>query len=256
MTAAMNDMRGHLTVDGRDAWSDLGFIVLNGSMEEWFLYPGVKERFSHDWKDEDGIEVDLEHVYLKEKKTSLNFYFVSDSEIEFWNNYKKTLDLLTSPGLRTIYYRAMDKEFSVYYTEASKPKRLKGPKNVAEIVMGMTVHFVMPDPSAMVERLVAPDLIVLVVGDIIGSGMFSYSVSPATASQNVRATITPLTGNAYVAGNMIYAASPGTVKLRVTSAVDSSVYAEKTISVYPQNILMFGYDNEMLSDGVEWITEY
>jgi hypothetical protein len=255
MMTAMNDMLGHLTIDGLDAWGDLGFIVLDGSMEDWFLYPGVKERFSHDWKDEDGIEVDLEHVYLKEKKTSLTFYFMSDSEIEFWNNYKKTLDLLASPGLRTIYYRAMDKEFSVYYTEGSKPKRLKGPKNVPEIIMGMTVHFVMPDPSAMVERLVAPDSIVLIVGDITGSGTFTYLVSPATASQNVRATITPDTGNAYVAGNMIYATSPGTVKLRVTSAIDSSVYAEKTINVFPTNIIWFA-DGEMLSDGNNYITEY
>jgi hypothetical protein len=126
---------------------------------------------------------------------------------------------------------------------------------VTEIVMGMTVHFVMPDPSSMVERLVAPDSITLTVGDITGSGTFTYSVSPATASQNVRATVTPVTGNAYVAGNMIYATSPGTVRLRVTSAIDSSVYAESTINVYPQNIVFFA-DGELLTDGFNYITEY
>jgi hypothetical protein len=248
-------MLGHLTIDGLDAWGDLGFIVLDGSMEDWFLYPGVKERFSHDWKDEDGIEVDLEHVYLKEKKTALNFYFISDSEVEFWNSYGKTLDLLTSPGLRTIYYRAMEKEFSVYYTDASNPIRTKGPKNVTEIIMGMTVHFVMPDPSSMVDRLVAPDSITLTVGDITGSGTFTYSVSPATASRNVRATVTPVTGNAYVAGNMIYATAIGTVRLRVASAVDTSVYAEAVINVYPPNIITFA-DGAMLTDGINFITAY
>jgi len=253
--SALENMYGHLAIDGMDAYSDLGFIVLNGSMESWLLYPEVKERFTHDWKDEDGIEVDLENVHLKEKKTSLKVYFIVDSEIEFWNKCKLTLDLLTSPGLRTIYYRAMDKEFSVYYTNATNPVRFKGPKNVDQIIIGMTFHFVMPDPSAMVERLIAPASISLIVGDIVGSGTFTYSVFPSTASQNIRATITPLTGNAYVAGNMIYATEPGTVRLRVASTVDGSVYAEAVINVYPQNIIYFA-DGEMLGDGINYITEY
>jgi hypothetical protein len=66
--AALDTMAGHLVIDGRDALGDLGFVVRPGSMESWLLLPEVKEPFSHDWKDEDGIEVDLENVYLKEKK--------------------------------------------------------------------------------------------------------------------------------------------------------------------------------------------
>jgi hypothetical protein len=253
--SGLNSMYGHFAIDGMDAYGDLGFIVLDGSMENWLLYPEIKEPFSHDWKDEDGIEVDLEHVHLKEKKVDLKVYFITDSEIEFWSKYKTALDLLTSPGLRTVYYRAMDKEFSVYYTRATNPQRVKGPKNADRIIIGMTFHFVMPDPSAMVERLIAPASISLTVGDIVGSGTFTYSVSPSTASQNIRAAITPLTGNAYVAGNMIYATEPGTVRLRVASAVDGSVYAEAVINVYPQNIIYFA-DGEMLGDGINYITEY
>jgi hypothetical protein len=247
-------MNGHLTVDGRDAWSDLGFMIRPGSMESWLLFPEIKEPFSHDWKDENGIEADLEHVYLKEKKVSLKAYFISDSEIGFWNGYRATLELLASPGLRTVYYRELDKEFSVYYTRSSEPKCIGRLKDAGTIIYEMTLHFVMPDPSAMIERLVAPDSITLIVGDITGSGPFAYTVNPSTASQNVRATVTPGTGGAYVAGNMIYATSPGTVTLRVTSAVDGSVCAEAEISVYPGNIIRFA-DGEMLSDGEDWITE-
>lgn len=248
-------MNGHLVIDGVDAYSELGFVVLDGSMEDWLLYPEMKEPFTHDWNDEEGLEVDLENVYLKEKKTSLKVYFIVDSEVEFWTKYKATLELLSSPGIRTIYYRAMDKEFGAYYTKASNPERKKGPKNVDKIVIGMTLHFVMPDPSAMVERLVSPESITISVSDILGSGTFTYSVHPATSSQNVRATITPLTGYAYVAGNMVYAAAAGTVKLRVASSVDGSVYAEQAINVYPKNIVWYA-DGEMLTDGVDYITEY
>jgi hypothetical protein len=248
-------MYGHLVIDGVNAWPELGFVVLRKSIDSWLLYPERKEPFTHDWKDENGIEVDLEHVYLKEKKVSLIVLFAAESEIEFWEKHKKTLDLLASPGLRTVYYRELDKDFSVYYSSANTPVSYGRLKKTEFTVFGMTLHFVMPDPSAMIERLVAPDSITLIVNDIIGSGTFAYSVAPSTASQNIRATITPGTGNAYVAGNMIYATSPGTVKVRVASSIDSSVYAEKTITVYPQNIVFFA-DGEMLTDGINYITEY
>jgi hypothetical protein len=253
--AGLNNLVGHLVIDGCDAWTDLGFAVRPGSMESWLLPPEVKEPFSHDWKDEDGIEVDLEHVRLKERKVSLKCYFISDSEVGFWNKYNALVELLTSPGLRNLYYRELDKEFSVYYTRSSDPRRIQGIKNRDRIVIEVTLHFVMPDPGAVVERLVAPDLITLnAPTTIVGSGSFSYYVNPGTASQSVRITVIAGTGSAYAAGNMIYAAAAGTVTLRVTSTVDSSVYAQRTITVYPANIIHFA-DMELLSDGVDWITE-
>jgi hypothetical protein len=54
---------------------------------------------------------------------------------------------------------------------------------------------------------------------------------------------------------MIYATSAGTVRLRVASAVDSSVYAETVVNVYPANIVSFA-DGEMITDGNSYITEY
>jgi hypothetical protein len=254
-TNALNGMYGHLVIDGVNAWPDLGFIVLRKSMNSWLLFPERKAPFTHDWRDEDGIEIDLEHVYLKEKKVSLIALFAADSEVQFWNNYREALELMAAPGIQTVYYRELDKDFGVYYTGASNPVSYGRLKGMDVVLFGMTLNFVMPDPSAMVERLVAPDSIVLTVGDIAGSGTFTFSVSPASASQNIRATVTALTGNAYVAGNMIYATAAGTVRLRVASAVDSSVYAEATVNVYPASIIRFA-DGETLTDGIDYITEY
>jgi len=139
-------MTGHLTIDGKDAWSDLGFLVRPGSMESWLLLPDVKEPFSHDWKDEHGVEVDLSHVYLKEKKVSLKIYFISDSESMFWSKYNALSALLTSPGLRTVYYRELNKTFSAFYTRSSDPRRVKGLKNTNVIVIEMTLYFTIPNP--------------------------------------------------------------------------------------------------------------
>jgi hypothetical protein len=250
----LEKMNGHLIIDGMDAATELGFIVADTSMESWLLYPARKEPFKHDWKDEDGIEVDLEHVYLKEKTVDLKVAFVAESEAEYWRNYDKTFEVLTAPGERTIFYRAMSREFKVYYKECTTPKRVKGPKNVSEILIKMTFQFVMPNPSVVIDRLVVPTGINLYVSDIIGQGSYSYNVLPSSASQSVRTTIIQGTGNAYVAGNTIYATRQGTVVVRVASVVDSSVYTERTITVWPSNLIRFSGD-VFLMYGNEYVTE-
>lgn len=251
----LSKLYGHLTIDGLDAYSEYGFIILKGSMEDWLLFPEMKDPFSHNWKDENGLEVDLDNRYLKDKQVTLKVLFVADSEMEFWSNYKKTLGMLTQPGIRKIYYREMDKEFEVYYTKSTAPTAFTRLKDVNKVAVGMTLHFAMPDPSTMVERLVAPESLRLVTGEIIGVGTFSYDVTPAGASRSIRASITPLTGDAYVVGNTIYATKLGTVRLRIVSALDANVYDEKVIQVYPQNIIHFA-DGSMLEDGFDYITVF
>lgn len=252
----IDKMYGHLVIDGVDAYSEYGFIILKGSMESWLLLPEMKNPFSHDWKDENGLEVDLDERYAKSKDVTLKVLFIAETEVEFWENYKRTLEKMTSPGLRTMYYREMDKEFEVYYTKSSAAKTYTRLKNVNKICVEMTFHFTMPDPTTMVERLVAPTEIALSVDSpIIGVGTFTYAVAPSDASRSIRATITPISGNATVTGSTIRATAYGTVRLRVESALDSSVYDEKIITVYPDNIIYFA-DGLMLEDGYDYITAY
>jgi hypothetical protein len=231
---------GHLTIDEVDAATELGFVPLMHGLTDWLLMPERKDGFMHDWKDEDGIEVDLEHVYWKEKKVSMTVVYIVDSEREFWDKYKATEDLLVGPGLRTIYIRELEKEFEAYYVKSSNPKLVQGIKDVDCIVYEVDFHFVMPNPRAIVDKLISPTGVVLTVGNVIlGEGNFSSVVYPTACSQRVHATLTPLTGDAYVSGNTIFASEPGTVVLRVTSAVDGSVYDEKTINVIPSGLIYF-----------------
>ena len=146
--SGLDNMNGHLTIDGQDAWGVFGFVVRPGSIESWLLLPEMKEPFSHDWKDEHGIEVDLTHVYLKDKKVSLKVYFIAETESSFWTKYNALSTLLTSTGLRTVYYRELNKSFQVFYTRSSDARRIKGIKNSYIIVIEMTLHFTIPDPSS------------------------------------------------------------------------------------------------------------
>jgi hypothetical protein len=246
----LSQMEGHMLIDGVDAYTELGFVVMPGSMESWLAPAERKTPFFHNWADENGIEVDLEHVYLKEKKVSLKVCFIANYETEFWEKYNRTCSLLAAPGLRTIYYRELEKEFEVYYEKATEAKAITRIKNGDKILFKLTIHLVMPNPGSMVERLEPPTGLSLYVNDVHGSGTFSYTVSPVGAPQRVRITLTDLTGRAYRSGNTIVATYPGTVRLRVESTVDGSIYAEKVINVYPDNLL------GMAGEDIMWSGEY
>lgn len=251
-----NALYGHLTINGVDALAEYGFVIMRGSMESWLQMPEMKPAFSHNWKDEHGIEVDLSNRYMKEKQVSLNVLFIVDNELEFWTKYKRALVALTAPGLLTVYYRELDKEFEVFYTKCTSPKAHTRLKNIDKIAVSMTLHFTMPDPSKMVERLVAPTAVHLhVPARIVGKAAFTFDVEPATASRSVRVSVIPLSGDAFVAGNEIHATRAGTVRVRAESALDASIADEQVVTVFPENIIYFE-DGSMLEDGFEPITAY
>ena len=240
---------GHLTIDGKDALSEYGFLTQKGSMSDWLLFPGIKEPFSHDWRNEDGTDVDLENIFLKEKEVTLKVWLAASSFTEFWQKYDRAEAMLTAPGLRTIYYRELEKEFEVYYLKSSNvtaPTRLR---NTDKIFIGMELSFMIPDPSKFVEKLIPPTSITINAPSVIkGSGQFSYAVLPENASKGVKITIVPGTGAASVSGNTINAIRYGTVTLRIESIVDRNVYAEAQILVYAGNLIEFA-DGVMPSSG-------
>ena len=86
-----NALYGHLTINGVDALAEYGFVILRGSMESWLQMPEMKPAFSHNWKDEHGIEVDLSHRYMKEKQVSLNVLFIVDNKLDFYYSDRKSV---------------------------------------------------------------------------------------------------------------------------------------------------------------------
>jgi len=136
---------GRISIDGRDGWDDFGILVLKSGFDDWLKFPDMKERFSHDWKDEDGTEFDTEQAYIKEQNVSLRFVFIADSKEQFWKNYEELQGVLTQPGIRTIYFSEMETKFDVLYTKCDKVSKFTRLKNTNKIVVEMTVSFVIPN---------------------------------------------------------------------------------------------------------------
>jgi hypothetical protein len=136
-----------ILIDNKDAWGEYGFFALKDTLDEWLAFPDRKEPFTHDWEDEDGIEVDLDNVYVKEKNASLNVLFVAGSPEQFRRNYDRAKAMLTAPGLRTVYLGELEMTFGAYYTRTSNVSTITRMRSVNKVMAQMTLHFVIPAPT-------------------------------------------------------------------------------------------------------------
>jgi hypothetical protein len=143
---------GSILIDGRDGWSDFGILVLKDGWNDWISFPEMKPPFSHNWEDEDSIEVDLNKVFVKEKNVSLQILFIANSGERFWKNYGKLQDTLIAPGTRTVYIHEIGKIFEVYYSKCPEISKLTRLKNAGKTAVKLTLDFVMPSPLSEIFR--------------------------------------------------------------------------------------------------------
>ena len=137
---------GSILVDNYDGWRDFGIIILKDGWNDWLTFPEMKPPFTYNWGDEDGIEVDLNQVFVKEKAVSLRILFVAESQTQFWKNYRALQDALLAPGTRTIYIAEIGRLFEVFYQKCSDISKFTRLKNTNKIAVGMTIDFIMPNP--------------------------------------------------------------------------------------------------------------
>jgi hypothetical protein len=143
---------GNILIDGRDGWQDFGIVVLKNGWNDWLSLPEIKSPFTYNWGDEDGSEVELNSVFVKEKNVSLQILFIAGSQGEFWKNYTALRDILLSPGTRLIYINETGRTFEVYYSKCSEITKFTRLKNTNKIAVGMRLDFVMPNPVLEVFR--------------------------------------------------------------------------------------------------------
>lgn len=120
-------------IDGADMWETYRVGVESGS-DDFLKMPRRKESISHDWKDENGLDVDLTRVFLEAKTIELKCHILAESEAQFWLYYEAFLYKLTRPGLRRITVTELGKDFYVYYDDCTiyqRFTRIRGSNLVA-----------------------------------------------------------------------------------------------------------------------------
>ncbi|WP_343302845.1 hypothetical protein AAHN97_14970 [Chitinophaga niabensis] len=139
---------GQYYIDGADLWLVYGMIIEDRAGTDALLqFPERKESISHDWADENGLDIDLSRVYLKEKEFSLNISIQAAGESDFWDKYHKFLNMLRQPGLRRLEVSELASSYFVFYKSCTSFARRTRIKGSSKIAAQFSITLVEPSPQ-------------------------------------------------------------------------------------------------------------
>jgi len=140
---------GQYYIDGADLYMIYGVTISAGS-DDLLKYPKRKESITHDWLDENGVDVDLSRVFLESREVTLQCNFIVRSKAEFWPKYSAFIAMLIKPGLRRLELSEFGKSYYVYYKECSSFTRFSriasGPAT-GKIACKFTITLVEKNPT-------------------------------------------------------------------------------------------------------------
>ncbi|MEZ2446129.1 hypothetical protein AB6805_30650 [Chitinophaga sp. RCC_12] len=115
---------GQYILDGGDLWMVYGIIVTDSAgSNDLMKFPERKDSISHDWEDENGLDIDLSRVYLKAREATFNMAILARTEVQFWEHYNAFLAMITRPDLRRLEIAELSSSFYVYYKACSSFER-------------------------------------------------------------------------------------------------------------------------------------
>ncbi len=140
---------GQYYIDGADMWLVYGVTIRSGS-DDLMKFPERKESISHDWQDENGIDIDLSRVFLQSREATFQLNILADSEANFWQQYGGFLAMLVKPGLRRLEISELSSSFYVYYKSCqsfTRYTRLKVGPNAGKIAAQFSITLVEQAPN-------------------------------------------------------------------------------------------------------------
>jgi hypothetical protein len=137
-------------IDGYDLYIYFGIGVESGS-SDLLKFPDRKDSVTHDWIDENGIDIDLSRVFLASREATLNMWLLADDENDFWTKYNLFLSYLTKPGLRRLTISEFNRDYDVFYKKMVTLSRLTRIKDVNKVALKFSVTFIEQDPTTNAE---------------------------------------------------------------------------------------------------------
>ena len=113
-------IRGQAYIDDVDI-ADYGLAINTESYANLLSFPALKTPYSNDWKDEDGLEVDLSNPTLQDKTVEIIFtQFVDGNEL-FFEKLKQT-------GYRSIFIPAFNRSWILRFVGENERKSYQNGK--------------------------------------------------------------------------------------------------------------------------------
>lgn len=138
--------RGRYFIDGADLWTYYGVGVESGS-DDFLKMPKPKERTTHDWTDENGIDVDLSRTFVEPKEAELKCHLIANDENDFWIKYQRLLATLLQPGLRRLSITELNRDFYVFYKEMAQYQRFTRLQHTNLVACKFGIKFIEKSPD-------------------------------------------------------------------------------------------------------------
>ncbi|MBO9660355.1 MAG: hypothetical protein J7527_16155 [Chitinophagaceae bacterium] len=76
--------QGKWFINGKDLYSTFGIIIESGT-DGFLKWPDAKEGISRNYRDANGIDIDLSKIFFNFKEITLRCIILADSEDAFWS---------------------------------------------------------------------------------------------------------------------------------------------------------------------------
>lgn len=110
------DLNNLYFIDGMDLWSTFSIGVEGGS-DDFLKIPERKDSITHDWLDEDGIDIDLSRTFFKPRDIVLKCFSRTETKDDFFTKYYQLITVFRKPGLRRLTVSRHGKDYYVYYKD-------------------------------------------------------------------------------------------------------------------------------------------
>jgi hypothetical protein len=134
------------SIDGKDLWTVFGIVVQEGS-NDFLKFPARKESITHDWRDSNGLDVDLSRIFFEQKPISLKCVMIAENEADFWAKHKGFLAEWAKPDTRAFHVGEFKQTFYVYYDNCTGFDRFTRIKNSTKVVCEFTLNLFEKEPT-------------------------------------------------------------------------------------------------------------
>jgi hypothetical protein len=149
----MNGPSGYWYLDGMDVWTNFAIGIKEGTAG-FLQHPERKESITHNWPDQNGLDIDLSKIFFKERDIILQCWLFTETETEFWTKRNAFIQQLSKPGLRRFTVTAHGgRSYYVVYKSCSAYRQIPS-KTLRNVPDNMIVHefnITLTEPSPQID---------------------------------------------------------------------------------------------------------
>lgn len=139
-------------LDGIDIW-DAFAIGIESGLAQFLPLPERKESITHDWPDQNGLDIDVSKHYYKERTVTLTCWLICE-ESEFWAKRNAFIAQLSKPGQRRLTVSAHGgRSYFIIYKNTSGYTQVKthGLKNIPTNMVVHQFSIILIEPMPQLE---------------------------------------------------------------------------------------------------------